>query len=249
MKVVSPTLAPFGSVKARTRQVPVGTAELQRQRQAAAAGALIRQQRRGDIRRRPAARPRASAARRSTALPCAVAQQRGEIDGLAGAIDAALGIDEGIERRPAPRGPATPRSVRSKAGALQAEEGVVGRVAGRPSAAPATARPRRAPARLRTAHGPIRRSCGWRGFRCCAAISRTSALAIGSVEASELTKTWMPSLPENAVRPRSETMNHCVASEPPDSSSAGARRPSAPPSSHRRRAAIRRAPDRPETRW
>ena len=28
MKVVSPTDEPFGSVKARTRQVPVGTAEL-----------------------------------------------------------------------------------------------------------------------------------------------------------------------------------------------------------------------------
>ena len=28
MKVVSPTEEPFGSVKARTRQVPVGTAEL-----------------------------------------------------------------------------------------------------------------------------------------------------------------------------------------------------------------------------
>ena len=34
-----------------------------------------------------------------------------------------------------------------------------------------------------------------------------------SVEASELTNTWMPSLPENAEMPRSETMNHCVASE------------------------------------
>ena len=33
------------------------------------------------------------------------------------------------------------------------------------------------------------------------AISRTSALATASVEASELTNTWMPSLPENAVRP------------------------------------------------
>ena len=45
------------------------------------------------------------------------------------------------------------------------------------------------------------------------AIRRTSALATASVEASELTKTWTPSLPENADNPMSETMNHCVASE------------------------------------
>ena len=49
------------------------------------------------------------------------------------------------------------------------------------------------------------------------ATSRTSAFDTASVEASELTKTWMPSLPENAVRPMSETMNHCVASEPSSS--------------------------------
>jgi hypothetical protein len=43
-------------------------------------------------------------------------------------------------------------------------------------------------------------------------ISRSSMPFLASVEASELTKAWMPSLPENAVSPRSETMNHCVAS-------------------------------------
>ena len=43
-------------------------------------------------------------------------------------------------------------------------------------------------------------------------MSRTSAPVLPWALASELTKTWMPSLPENAVSPRSETMNHWVAS-------------------------------------
>ena len=49
------------------------------------------------------------------------------------------------------------------------------------------------------------------------ATSFTSALATASVDASELTNTWMPSLPENAASPMSETMNHCVASVPSSS--------------------------------
>ena len=43
--------------------------------------------------------------------------------------------------------------------------------------------------------------------------SRTSTCAAAAaVVSSEFTKTCMPSLPEKAVSPRSETMNHCVAS-------------------------------------
>jgi len=43
---------------------------------------------------------------------------------------------------------------------------------------------------------------------------RISTLASGAVLASELTKAWMPSVPENAVSPRSETMNHWVVRSP-----------------------------------
>src|SRR5215471_10502834 len=43
--------------------------------------------------------------------------------------------------------------------------------------------------------------------------SRTSVAPLGCVVSSECTKAWMPSLPESAVRPMSETMNHWVASE------------------------------------
>ena len=98
MKVVSPTDEPLGSVNARTRQVPVGTAELSGNGHAAAAGALVRQHGAAEFdavraldhqRQRPAGH--------GIALP--VAQQRGEIDRLVGAIDAALGIDEGIGAR------------------------------------------------------------------------------------------------------------------------------------------------------
>ena len=53
-----------------------------------------------------------------------VAQQRGEIDGLAGAIDAALGVDEGVE--PGRRGAARDAAVGEIEGRrLEAEEGVV----------------------------------------------------------------------------------------------------------------------------
>ena len=104
MKVVSPTDAPFGSVKARTRQVPVGTAELSGKRHAPAAGALVGQHGAAEFDAiGPLDHQRQRPAGHGIALP--VAQQRGEIDGLVGAIDAALGIDEGIGARPAPPGP------------------------------------------------------------------------------------------------------------------------------------------------
>src|SRR5215470_20444262 len=54
--------------------------------------------------------------------------------------------------------------------------------------------------------------------------SRTSLAPFGCVVSSECTKAWMPSLPENAVSPRSETMNHWVASESNSSLSAPAGR-------------------------
>ena len=96
MKVVSPTGGRFGSVKARTRQVPVaaeatsGTLKLRPPRpwsahQRAAVFDAVRpldHQRQRHVERGGAAR---------------VAQQRGDMHGLAGAIDAALGIDEGVE--------------------------------------------------------------------------------------------------------------------------------------------------------
>ena len=48
-----------------------------------------------------------------------------------------------------------------------------------------------------------------------AGIRRTSTPATGAALASERKNTWTPSLPLNAVRPKSETINHCVARVPP----------------------------------
>ena len=62
---------------------------------------------------RPLDHQRQRPAGHGIALP--VAQQRGEIDRLVGAIDAALGIDEGIGAGRNRAGPTTPRSERSKA--------------------------------------------------------------------------------------------------------------------------------------
>ena len=95
MKVVSPTDGRFGSVNARTRQVPVGTAELSATRQAAAARALIGQHGAAEF---DAVRTLDHQGQRPAGhgIALAVAQQRGEIDRFVGAVDAALGIDEGI---------------------------------------------------------------------------------------------------------------------------------------------------------
>ena len=43
------------------------------------------------------------------------------------------------------------------------------------------------------------------------ATSRISTPATGFAEVSDRTSTVTPSPPDRAVRPRSETMNHCVA--------------------------------------
>ena len=63
----------------------------------AAAEALIVDQRSGGIRRRPAAPSSRVSGAPAAAMPARVAQQRGHMHGLAAAIDAALGIDEGVE--------------------------------------------------------------------------------------------------------------------------------------------------------
>ena len=100
MKVASPTAGRFGSVKARTRQVPVGADATSGTSSAAAADALV-----GDDRApvldavRTLDHERERHADRGHALR--VAQQRGDVHGLAGAVDAALGIDEGVEARTA----------------------------------------------------------------------------------------------------------------------------------------------------
>ncbi len=103
MKVVSPTAGRFGSVKARTRQVPVEAAELIGTLERTAADALIGHR---DAAVLDAVRPldheRQRHAERRRALR--VAQQRRDVHGLAGAIDAALGVDEGIEPRRRRRG-------------------------------------------------------------------------------------------------------------------------------------------------
>ena len=94
--MVSPIAGRFGSVKARTRQVPVDAGRRDRHVEIAAAEALV-----GDDGAaildavRPLDHQRQRHAGRGDAL--AVAQQRRHVHGLAGAIDAALGIDEGIE--------------------------------------------------------------------------------------------------------------------------------------------------------
>ena len=95
MKVVSPTDEPLGSVKARTRQVPVGTAELSGTAMRAAARALVGQHGAAEFDAvGPLDHQRQRPAGHGVALP--VAQQRGQIDGLVRAVDAALGIDEGV---------------------------------------------------------------------------------------------------------------------------------------------------------
>src|SRR5215510_5708591 len=105
MKVVSPAEVPLGSVKARTRQVPVGTAEL------SAIDSVL-----------PPAHQRQRRTSDGIALP--VAQQSGEVDGLVGAVDAALGIDKGIRTRRRHDASGDAAISKIEGIGLQAEEGV-----------------------------------------------------------------------------------------------------------------------------
>ena len=95
MKVVSPT---GERLRIGERPDPPGAGRdrgIERQRQAAAAGALVGQHGAAEFDAvGPLDHQRQRPAGHGIALP--VAQQRGEIDRLVGAIDAAFGIDEGI---------------------------------------------------------------------------------------------------------------------------------------------------------
>ena len=83
-------------MKARTCQVPVGADRASGSVETVAAEALIGNERAAIFDPvRPLDRERQGHAERGGTLR--VAQQRGEVRGLARAIDAALGIDEGIE--------------------------------------------------------------------------------------------------------------------------------------------------------
>ena len=166
--------------------------------------------RRGGTRRRPAASPPAVSGRPGHGTPRGIAQQRGELHRLAGAVDAALGIEERIQPAGGAR-PFTPRSVRSKAAMAEIEEAVIAAgvrrhdEAGRQSALAAREAgiERDMPVGIGLASSRAPRCCGRQGgFR-----RRRSAAAL----ASERTKTCTPSSPEKAVRPRSETTNHWVA--------------------------------------
>ena len=96
MKVVSPIAGRLGSVKARTRQVPVGAEATIGTLKATPAEALVGDRHAAVLDAvRALDHERQRHAGRGHAL--GVAQQRRHVHGLAGAIDAALGIDEGIE--------------------------------------------------------------------------------------------------------------------------------------------------------
>ena len=160
-----------------------------------------------------------------------VAQQRRHVHGLAGAIDAALGIDEGIEPgRHRPAGDAAVGQIEGRR--FQAEEGVVG-LARRRRARPAPGRPRRASSPASKCTKP--------------------SLSVGLVASTSLlraisrTSTWPARL--GARQRMDEDVDAVVAGiggqpeigdDEPLASRAGrsrsAPRPSAPPSSHRRRA-------------
>ena len=139
-----------------------------------------------------------------------VAHERREVHLLARAIDAALGIEVAVERA---RGRA---ALHAAVGEIEgvgcADRGRrIRRRRFRRRGSRAQGRLRRASGRHRSGRSRCRRS--WRGSTSLLrAISRTLASAIGRSIASERTKACTPSSPENAVRPMSETMNHCVAS-------------------------------------
>ena len=127
--------------------------------------------------------------------PQRVAQQRRHVHGLAGAIDAALGIDEGIE--PVRRRAAGDAAIGQIEGRrFQVEEGVVGLASAATSSA-GDSPPSPRVSRPRTATWPV---------ASVVLVASTSLLrddqphldlrAWLRVVASELTKTWMPSLPE-----------------------------------------------------
>ncbi len=101
---------------------------IERQRQAAAAGALVRQHGAAEL-DAVGALDHQSQRRAGDGVALAVAQQRGQIHGFAGAIDAALGIDEGVGtgRHRAP-GNAAIRQIEGVT--LQAQEGVIRFVGG-----------------------------------------------------------------------------------------------------------------------
>src|SRR5262245_24333502 len=149
----------------------------------------------------------------------AVAQQRCDLHGFSRAVDAALRIDKSVE----------------PGGDRAAGDAAVGQIEGRRFE---TQEGVIAVAVACDQHGRRQRALAARqiGFEmhvtgvggACERTSllressRTSTAPLAWVVSSECTNAWMPSLPENAVSPRSETMNHWVATESNSSLSAPA---------------------------
>ena len=157
-----------------------------------------------------------------TAIGARVAHQRREVDGLARPVDAALGRQEGVERLRR-RAPADAAVGQVEGGARQVEEGVVAVGLGddelRRHAAGAAGE-----ARIEVGIAVV---VGRRSPRISllTATRRSLTPATGLAVDSERTMAWTPSWPESAVRPRSETMNHWVASGAPVVLVAGRRLP------------------------
>ena len=137
-----------------------------------------------------------------------VAQERRREHGLAGPVDAALGEHEGVD--------GARRAAALHAAVGEVEGGGRDRESRNPCPpsrrrGPAQDRLRRGRGRDRRRHGPARRSSSSRGSRCCG--RRAGPRRCGPVRRwrASARRTWTPSAPLKAVRPRSETTNHCVA--------------------------------------
>ena len=129
---------------------------------------------------------------------------------LAGAIDAALGIDEAVER--AGRLASLDAAVGQVEGARrEIEEGVfaAGAFGDEQRRLQAAFAARQAGVELGVA---VRVGLGGAEHLVVAGDQLTLTPTDGLASASERTNACTPSSPEKAVRPRSETMNHCVAS-------------------------------------
>ena len=180
-----------------------------RDRQRPAAEALVLAPERDGIRRRPDAAPRGSSGTSRHRGALAVAQQRRQRHRLAGAIDAALGIEIGVDGARRRRVPS--RRDRSDRRPRCRDRENRNRRPPSPPRVPARARPRRARGRDRRRRRPTASVFLVASTSLLRATSRTSTSARGSALASERTKTCTPPLPVKAVRPRSDTTNHCVA--------------------------------------
>ena len=246
MKVVSPT---DDALRIGEGPHPPGAGRnrgIERQRQAASARALIGQHRAAEF---DAVGPLDHQRQRTVGdrIALAVAQQRGEIDRLAGAIDATLGIDEGIGagRHLAP-GDAAVGQVEGVG--FQAEERIVGLVAG-------DGQQRRRQAALAARQSGLEQHMagivGLAGGQDFVVARHQPHLGL----ADRIGRSQRIDEHVDAVIARKRRQTEIGDDEPLGRQRAGIRRrrrtpaPSPRRSSHRRRAAGRRSPDPPGRRW